>query len=185
MTVRKHLRDWEILGFLVVGAMGVLLHYVYDWSGGNRFVAAFAGVNDSTWEHIKLLYLPYFVFTVAEYPVFAEPYRNFFAAKATAGLCGMLLIPLLHYTAAGMFGAPPSWLNIVIFYLADAAMYLISYRLLIAFALRGAAWQITGFLLLWAALFAFVYFTYRPPQIPLFRDPTTFQYGIPTPERPA
>ena len=58
MTVRKHLRDWEILGFLVVGGMGLLLHYAFDWSGGSRFVAAFAGVNDSTWEHMKLLYLP-------------------------------------------------------------------------------------------------------------------------------
>ena len=179
MTVRKNLRHWEIAGFLFVGAMGVLLHYVYGWSGHNTLVAAFAGVNESTWEHMKLLYLPYFVFTMVQFTAFAEPFRNFFATKATAGLVGLLLIPLLHYTIAGMFGAPPDWANVVIFFVADAVMYFVSDRLLNAYALRGGAWQLLGFALLWALMFAFILFTYRTPQLPLFRDPVTFQYGIP------
>lgn len=179
MAVRKNLRRWEILGFVFVGAMGVLLHFLFNWTGGNTLVAAFAGVNQSTWEHMKLLFIPYFVFTMVQFTVFAEPYRNFFAVKAAAGLAGLLLIPLLYYTVAGMFGAPPSWLNIAIFFIADAATYLVSYLLLNAFALRGGVWQLAGFALLWALMFAFIFFTYRPPQLPLFRDPSTFQYGIP------
>lgn len=178
MTVRKRLCDWEILGFLVVGAAGALLYYLYDWTGGSAAIAAFAAVNDSTWEHMKLLWLPYFAFTMVEYPVFAEPYRNFFAAKAAAGLSGALLIPLLYYTVAGMFGAPPMWTSVAIFFFADAAMYALSCYLLNAFVLRGTLWQIAGFLVLWAVAFAFVFFTYRPPYLPLFRDPLTFQYGI-------
>lgn len=179
MTVRKNLRHWEIAGFVFVGAMGVLLHFLFDWTGGNTLVAAFAGVNDSTWEHMKLLYLPYFVFTMVQFTAFAEPFRNFFAVKATAGLVGLLLIPLLHYTIAGMFGAPPDWVNVAIFFVADAVMYFVSDRLLNAYALRGGIWQLLGFALLWALMFAFIFFTYRTPQLPLFRDPTTFQYGIP------
>ena len=180
MAVRKNLRRWEILGFVFVGAMGTLLHYVFEWTGGNTLAAAFAGVNDSTWEHMKLLYVPYFVFTMVQFTVFAEPYRNFFAVKAAAGLVGLLVIPLLHYTIAGMFGAPPTWLDVAIFFLADAAMYVASYLLLNAFVLRGSPWQIAGFAVLWALMFAFVFFTYRTPRLPLFRDPTTFQYGIPS-----
>ena len=38
--------------------------------------------------------------------------------------------------------------------------------------------QIVGFALLWLLLFAFVYFTYRTPKLPIFRDPVTQCYGL-------
>lgn len=178
MLVRKSLRSWEIVGFLFVCIVGTLLHYLYAWSGHNTLVAAFAGVNESTWEHMKLMFIPYFVFTMVEFTVFAEPFRNFFAAKAAAGLVGLLLIPTLYYTISGMFGAQPAWSNMAIFYVSAAAMYLLSYRLLSTLALRGGLWQLAGFVLLWALMFLFILFTYRTPQLPLFRDPSTLQYGI-------
>lgn len=179
MAIRKNLRRWELIGFVFVCAAGTLLQFLYRWTGGNSLVAAFAGVNESTWEHMKLLYVPYFVFTMVQYTVFAEPYRNFFAAKAAAALAGLLAIPLLHYTIAGMFGAPPDWVNVATFYVAAAVLYLVSYWLLNAYALRGGLWQAAGFLLLWGLMFLFIFFTYRTPELPLFRDPRTFQYGIP------
>lgn len=179
MAVRKSLRHWEIAGFLLVSAVGTLLQFLYRWTGESTLVAAFSAVNESTWEHIKMLYVPYFVFTMVEFTAFAEPFRNFFAAKAAAGLTGLLTIPVLFYTLNGMFGETPDWVNIAIFFLAAAVMYLVSFRLLIANALRGTAFQIAGFALLWALMFAFIYFTYRPPVLPLFRDPTGKGYGIP------
>ena len=48
-------------------------------------------------------------------------------------------------------------------------------------ALRGGAMQLIGFVLLWALLFAFVWFTYRPPHLPLFLDPVSGCYGLETP----
>ena len=45
-------------------------------------------------------------------------------------------------------------------------------------ALRGGAWQLAGFLLLWALAFAFVFFTYRPIHLPLWQDPTNGLYGL-------
>lgn len=179
MVVRKSLRRWEFVGFLFVCALGTLLQFLFRWTGGNTLIGAFSAVNESTWEHMKLLFLPYFVFTMVQYTVFAEPYRNFFAVKAVAGLAGLLMIPLLHYTIWGMFGVPPDWINVAIFYVSVAAMYLLSCRLLNTFALRGGLWQAVGFALLWALVFLFVFFTYRTPRLPLFLDPVTGQYGIP------
>lgn len=177
MAVRKSLLHWELAGFLTVCAAGALLHELYPWSG-STLVGAFSSVNESTWEHMKLLFIPYFVFTMLQFTVFAEPFRNYFAAKAAAGLAGLLLIPALHYSLTGMLGTLPPWVDIASFFVAAAVMYLISYRLLTTLALRGAALQLLGFALLWGLLFAFIYFTYRPPALPLFQDPTTLQYGI-------
>ena len=87
----------------------------------------------------------------------------------------------LFYTLTGMFGKLPDWVNITIFFLTDALLYFVSYRLLTDGALRGGAMQLIGFVLLWALLFAFVWFTYRPLHLPLFLDPVSGCYGLETP----
>ena len=162
--MQKRLLRWELIGFAFTGAVGTLLHFVYEWTGGNPLIAAFCAVNESTWEHMKLLFVPFFLFTMVEFIVFAEPLRSFFAAKAASILLGLLAIPVLFYSLGGMFGKTPDWVNIAIFFLADA--------------LRGGAWQLAGFLLLWALAFAFVFFTYRPIRLPLWQDPTNGLYGL-------
>ena len=179
--MKRELRRWEIVGFIATGLFGTLLHFVYEWSGGNRVVAAFSAINESTWEHMKLLFIPFLVFTVVEFIVFSEAFRNFFAVKAASILLGLVSIPALFYTLTGMFGKLPDWVNITIFFLADALLYFVSYRLLTDGALRGGAMQLIGFLLLWALLFTFVWFTYRPPNLPLFLDPVSGCYGLETP----
>lgn len=178
MLMRKKLRLWEFTGFLIVCAVGTLLPLLYRRTGENLFVAAFVGVNESVWERMKLLYVPYFVFTMLEFTVFVEAFRNFFAAKAAAGLAGMLFIPLLHYSLNGMFGAMPRWSDTAIFFLSTAAMYLLGCRLLTTFSLRGTALQLVSCLLLWGLMLLFIFFTYRTPHLPLFRDGVTLRYGV-------
>ena len=46
--------------FLIIGAVftiitGTLLHFVYEWSGESLFVGIFSPINESVWEHLKLL----------------------------------------------------------------------------------------------------------------------------------
>ena len=176
--MKRELRRWEIVGFAVTGLVGTLLHFVYGWSDGSRVVAAFSAVNESTWEHMKLLFLPYFVFAVVEFIVFSEAFRNFFAVKAAGVLSGLAAIPVLFYTLTGMFGPLPGWVNIMIFFLADALAYFVSYRLMSTGRLRGGAMQLAGFALLWLLLFAFVWCAYRSPHLPLFLDPVSGGYGL-------
>ena len=179
--MKRELRRWEIVGFIATGLFGTLLHFVYEWTGGNRVIAVFSAVNESTWEHMKLLFIPFLVFTVVEFIVFSEAFRNFFAVKAASILLGLVSIPTLFYTLTGMFGKLPDWVNITIFFLADALLYFVSYRLLTDGALRGGAMQLIGFVLLWVLLFAFVWFTYRPLHLPLFLHPVSGCYGLETP----
>ena len=169
---------WETAGLFAVILLGNTLHFVYDWTGQARWAAFISAVNESTWEHMKLLFVPFFLFTMVQFIVFAEPLRSFFAAKAASILLGLLAIPVLFYSLGGMFGKTPDWVNIAIFFLADALLYLMSFRLLTRGALRGGAWQLAGFLLLWALAFAFVFFTYRPIHLPLWQDPTNGLYGL-------
>ena len=45
-------------GTLLVSLLGSLMHFVYKWSNCDPFVAIFCAVNESTWEHAKIMLFP-------------------------------------------------------------------------------------------------------------------------------
>ena len=102
--MRKRLFFWELGGFLFTALAGTLLHFVYDWSGGSVWTAAFSAVNESTWEHMKLLFFPIFLYSVAQACALGKTYPNFLAVRAVSTLAGLALIPILYYTYTGILG---------------------------------------------------------------------------------
>lgn len=179
--MKRKLKWWEIGGFFLTGALGTLLHFVYDWFDENRFLAAFSAVNESTWEHMKLLFVPCLLVALVEFFAFSDAFRNFLACKAAAILLGLAGIPVLFYTLTGCLGTLPDWANITIFFVADALVCFAGYRMLTRGAMRGGAMQLVGAVLLWALLCAFVLCTYRTPHLQLFRDPVSGCYGMQRP----
>lgn len=176
--MRKRLFRWEAAGFLFVCAAGTLLHFVYDWSGGNLLAATVSGVNESTWEHMKLFFLPLFLLSVAQACAIGKSYPNILAVRAVTALAGLALIPILYYTYTGILGRSVSWVNISIFYIAALAAFLSDFRLLRRGRLSSPWQQLLGLVILWALLFLFVWCTFRPPHLPLWQDPVTGQFGI-------
>ena len=77
-------------------------------------MAPFSGVNESTWEHMKLLFWPLFFFALVQRPFFREQ-KNYWCVKLAEILLGLLLIPVLFYTYNGAFEQSPDWVNIAIF----------------------------------------------------------------------
>ena len=177
--MRQRINHWELFGFGFVCLAGTAGHFFYEWSGENRFVAALFSVNESTWEHMKLLYTAYLLYIFIECFSLAREIENFLSAKAAGFLAGLLTIPMVFYTLRGCFGALPDWMKISIFFLAAAAAFLVSCTVMKRGLLWGGFWQGIGFLLLWALLPVFVRFTFDPPLLPLFQDPLTLGYGIP------
>ena len=62
----KRLNGWSLAGFLAVSVLGTLAHFCYEWSGEKLLVGAFCAVNESTWEHMKLLFFPALLFTMVQ-----------------------------------------------------------------------------------------------------------------------
>lgn len=175
--MRKRLYIWQLAGFLFSCVSGVLLHFLYNWSGQNFLVATFAAVNESIWEHMKLLFFPMTLFAVIQSNYLKEKYENFWCAKLSGIMAGLILVPVLYYTYTGVLGVKLDWLNIFIFFIAVGGSYF------------GETWflkhdrgycilpKIAGGVLYMLALI-FILFTFRPPQMPLFQDPVTGIYGI-------
>ena len=176
--MRKQLFFWELAGFLFTAAVGTLFHFVYQWSGGNTLAAAFSAVNESTWEHMKLLFFPMFVFSVVQVIVLGRQYPNFLAVRAVSTLTGLLLIPVLFYTYTGVLGRDITWADIAIFFVAALAAFLLDWRLLRRGRWNSGWQQVLGLLVLWALAFLFVYLTFHPPGLALWRDPVSGRYGV-------
>ena len=164
------------IGFGVTAAGGTILHFLYDWFGGEEWIAPFSGVNESTWEHMKLLFWPMFIFAIVQGRFFGER-RDFWCVKLRGMLAGLTLIPILFYTYNGAIGKSPDWLNIAIFFISAAAAYIYEARLFKSEKVKcRAPWL--AFAAIAAIGLLFVIFTFRTPELGIFLDPITGDYGI-------
>ena len=57
---------WQKSGFALTTFGGTILHFLYNWTGGSILVSPFSGVNESTWEHMKLLFWPLALFALVQ-----------------------------------------------------------------------------------------------------------------------
>lgn len=176
MSDRKW-RTWEIFGLLFTIATGNMLHFVYHWSDQNAIVAAFASVNESTWEHMKLLAVPWLIWSVVEWLALRRSKAPVLAARAAGLLVGLLAIPTLFYTYQGITGANSDIVNILIFQVAVLLAFGVCWRIQSKRQLSGKLWQWLGALCLVAIGVLFVLWTYNPPQLPVFVDPLTNLVG--------
>ena len=167
---------WQAAGFALVTFGGTLLHFLYDWTGGNILVSPFSGVNESTWEHMKLLFWPLFLFALVQRPFFWDQ-ENYWCVKLAEILLGLVLIPVLFYTYHGVFGKSPDWINIAIFYISAALVFLFEWWVIKRDWLPCKRARLAIVVICLTGVL-FVIYTFAPPQIPLFRDPLTGAYGI-------
>ena len=169
---------WQLGGFLFVCAAGTALHFLYQWSGESVAAAPFAAVNESVWEHMKLLFWPMLLWAGAERAVLGGYSRGFWPAKALGTLLGLALIPALYYTYTGALGVSVMWVDIAIFFVAAAAAFLAETRMLSRdWRCRGGA-RASALVLLLLLSAAFVLCTFVPSRVPLFQDPVTGFYGL-------
>ncbi len=174
--MKRNISLWQFLGFGVTSLGGTLLHFLYDWTNENTLSALISGVNESTWEHMKLLFFPLFIFAVVQSFFFKE-YDDFWCVKLIGTLSGLISIPVLFYTYNGAFGKSPDWLNITIFFVSAAITFLVETRLFKKERINFKRPYLAFAFLCFIAVLFFI-FTFATPQIPLFQDPLTKTYGI-------
>ncbi len=174
--MKRSIGLWQLMGFAVTSLGGTILHFLYEWLGEAMWIAPLSGVNESTWEHMKLLFWPMFIFAIVQ-SFFFRDRKDFWCVKLRGILLGIILIPVLFYTYNGVIGKSPDWLNIAIFFVSAAAAYLCETRHFNAEKLRCKSPK-TAIAVLSVIALLFVIFTFRTPEIGIFKDPLTGTYGI-------
>lgn len=176
--MKRSLLKWEIAGIIFIIALGVILHFIYDWSGGCKALALVGAVNESTWEHLKLAFWPALLWAGLEYAVLGSSLPNLLVAKTVSLYFTAAVIVLLVNIYTAILGRHLLAVDISIFCLTVALGQLVSFLLL-----KHRSFCITANLfslcLLVLILSAFSVFTFYPPDLPLFIDPKTGLKGIP------
>ncbi len=95
---------WQWFCFLAVSVLGTLLHFLYDKTG-SPVAALFSSVNESTWEHMKLLFFPLLLFAIVQGFFLGPTYDNFWCIK----LRGTLLDIYVPAACAPAVSGPGGW----------------------------------------------------------------------------
>ncbi len=164
----KSLKWFCIIGAVVTIILGVISHFVYDWTGGNFFVGLFFPVNESTWEHMKLLFFPMFAYALVAGKKMEEEYPCIYNAMFTGILVGLALIPVFFYTYTGVLGFNVDWINIALYVISVLTAYYVVYR--VAQKCTKGDWKILRYVM-YALLLAFMVFTVYPPKLGIFVSP--------------
>ena len=133
-------------------------------------------MNESTWEHMKLLFFPMFVFALVQSRCTEKDYKNFWCVKLIGIVLGVVLIPVLYYTVNGVFGETADPVNIAIFFVSAAVSYFVETWLFKQNSIKCKS-PLVPLLILWLIALLFAVLTFIPPHIPLFEDPITKTYG--------
>jgi len=161
----------NITAFFVIAIFGTLSHFVYEWSGNNYILGFFFPVNESTWEHLKLLFYPTLIYSVAEYFILKRYEKNYITAVVTSLLCGMFSIITIFYTYTGIWGKNIDFVNIAIYYISIIIMLFKKTHLIKSRKFNDSIFKILAVLILFFVALLFAIWSYNPPAIGLFLPP--------------
>ncbi|MCS7117495.1 MAG: DUF6512 family protein [Thaumarchaeota archaeon] len=174
---KKFLLATEIGGIFFIVFVGAALHFTYEWSGHNVVVGAFSAVNESVWEHLKLPFFPALMLATVQYAFLRKSYPNFFIGKAIGVFSVPVMIVVGFYGYEAIFHSSNLAYDIGLFVASVIAGQIISYKAVTKYGDKAPV----NFLPI-AALIAyailFIAFTFSPPELEIFRDPLTGEFGI-------
>lgn len=167
--MKKPILIYTILSTLFVTLFGTLGHFFYEWSGENHFVGLFFPVNESVWEHMKLLFFPSLTCYVALCFLKRDHEPCIVYAFPKAIFLGTFLIPTLFYTYSGILGFTISFIDISTFYISVIVAYTYLYKTTVS--VKKMEYSLGWNLALIFMTFLFMSFTYNPPKLGIFEIP--------------
>ncbi len=163
-----------IINTIFICIIGIILHFTYKLSNNNRIVALFSAINESTWEHLKLLYFPMLITTIIGYIYYKNIYPNYLCIKTEGILLAIIFTIIFYYTYIGILGYNISLFNISSFFISTIIEEYYTYK----YINTKTCSNVLSTIILVLLLILFIIFTFNPPHINLFIDPINKTYGV-------
>lgn len=152
------------IGTIFIFLLGSLFHFTYELSCNNYFVGIFSPINESIFEHTKLVLYPVIIWYLIYYFKYKKEVncKLLFSSMIINIIISIIVIPLLYYLYNGMFGIESLIIDLIIFLIS----------ILIGFYFSIKSYQnkikIPWKFILIIILLTYYYLTYNPLQIPFF-----------------
>ena len=167
MQKKNSILKFEIISTIFVMVLGTLLHFTYKWSGNNAIVGIFSPINESIWEHLKLMFFPMLITIIIGYLYKGKDVDNYLSSKVIGTVVMISFTIVFYYTYSGILGTNYIGVDVSIFFIAVALGQYVSYKLM---KTKFHGNNIIAIITLLALLLCFVVFTFFPPNIALFKD---------------
>lgn len=166
----------EIISTIFIIIAGILLHFTFEWSNNNTLVAIFSPVNESVWEHLKLLYYPMLITTIIGYFYQRKKNNNNYLCAKTIGIIvSMIFTITFFYTYTGIIGTNYAIVDISSFFIAVVLGQYVAYQKMQS---TSSCNNKIVIIILVVLYLCFLIFTFFPPHIALFKDSITGMFGI-------
>ena len=168
--MNKKIKRFHIASTIIASILGTILHFTYKWSGNNNIVAIFSSVNESTWEHLKLIFFPMLLTSIIGYFTYLKSSSSFWCSRAIGIFISMVFTVVFFYAYSGILGKNIAIIDIISFFISVILGELTSYVLMKNNIPCNKTYAITFFV---AVTILFFIFTFAPPHIGLFKDPVS------------
>lgn len=165
------LKTYTAAGIIFALITGTISHFVYEWSGNNSLAGLLFPINESTWEHMKLVFFPMLYYSFFMNKKLKSEYPCITSAICAGILSGTALIPIIFYTYSGILGYNTATLNILTFIVSVIIAFYTVYRLTLS--CKAEKYEFPLKILVAVTAAAFIVFTYFPPKAGLFKNPLT------------
>lgn len=162
---------YNIIAFVVIGVLGTISHFIYEWSDFNRVIGYFFAINESTWEHLKLLFFPTLLFSFIEYLFVKNEIENYIPSVVISVIVGTISIITLFYTYKGFLGYSIDAINIAIFYISLIIMLIVKNKIIDSERFSSGNANLLFLAVGGLIALLFVFFTYSPPTLGVFMPP--------------
>ena len=156
--MKKHLKQYTLIGIICFTIAGTLSHFVYEWSGKNPFLALFFPINETTWEHMKLVFFPSIVYATFMAYKLHSLYPHIISALSAGILLGTFSMPVIFYTYTGILGFHTLLFDIVTFLLSVMITFLSTYFFTVSYKLKKPTLWISSLI---ALTFCFFFFSIK------------------------
>ncbi len=167
---KKHLLKklilWDLLLFITLAFLGPLLHYAGALSPTVPLLQFIAPINESPWEHLKLLFFPAVLIGIVRRLCTGKLQHGILTTFAEGLLLSMLLMIVLFYTYSGILGMHILIVDIALFYVCSLVLTIyVHFR---SYGQKNSS--LPGLIILLLLAGCFFYFTLYPPNIAIFYD---------------
>ncbi|RKJ21468.1 hypothetical protein D7X48_03410 [bacterium D16-50] len=173
----KCLKTYTIIGVFFVLAAGSLAHFLYDWTGSNAIAGLFVPVNESVWEHMKLLFFPMLLYSAFGAWIYRRQIRCIVSALCLGITAGTLLIPVFFYAYTFILGRNIFLLDIGTFVLSTVIAFRLAFQL--AVSCRAKPYILLSCVMVGVLFACFLWFTNHPPDIGLFSAYAPSDFALP------
>lgn len=173
MTLKKD----KIISIIGIFALCFLFHFLYDWFP-NSFFALLFPVNESIWEHMKLLFSAICLYGIIDYIILTKnniKFNNFFLNLFVTSFISIpiylaIFLPIYNIIGENMFVSITLMLLVIII-TQIISYYILSFRSLPLLNFLSIVFIIICYII-------FGYLTYNPLHNYIFLDTKDNVYGI-------